>query len=62
METYKQAIITDDKKIKCPYCFKTCGMINEGALIKNYKVRCRGSRRGKEHFFMLNVGKEEKTE
>lgn len=55
METYKQAIITDDKKIKCPYCFKTCGMINEGALIKNYKVRCRGSRRGKEHFFWLNV-------
>lgn len=54
----RQAIITEDKKIKCPYCNKTNGVITGNETIRNYKVRCRGSRRGGEHYFMLNVERE----
>lgn len=62
MEELKQAIITPDKKIKCPICQKTNGRITGQETIRNYKVRCRASRRGWEHFFVLNVEKEEKAE
>lgn len=57
-ESLKEAIIAD-KKIKCPICGKTNGMITGFETIRNYKVRCRGSRRGWEHFFVVNVEKEE---
>ena len=60
MDELKNAVITPDKKIKCPVCGKTCGMITGLETIRNYKVRCRGSRRGWEHFFMLNVEMEKK--
>ena len=59
-ETLKEAIITLDKKIKCPICNKTNGLLNKEAVIKDYKIRCRGSRRGAEHFFILNSGGDEK--
>lgn len=52
----KEAIIMPDKKIKCPYCYKTNGMVNENAFVRNYIIRCKGSRRGHEHYFCLNVG------
>ncbi len=55
MEILKEAIITENGKIKCPYCGKTNGMITGNETIRNYKVRCRGSRRGHEHFFVLNT-------
>lgn len=57
----KEAIITPDKKIQCPICGKTNGMITGQETIRNYKVRCRASRRGREHFFVLNVEMEEKS-
>lgn len=59
METLKEAIITYDNKIKCPYCLKTNGIVTGEEYVKNFKMRCRGSRRGLEHFFVLNVGDEE---
>lgn len=60
MEILKEAIITPDKKIKCPICGKTCGMITGQETIRNYKVKCRGSRREWQHYFVINVEKEEK--
>lgn len=54
-EELKNAVIDEDKKIRCPVCGKTNGVLNEGASIKNYKMRCRGSRKGYEHFFMINI-------
>lgn len=61
MEEIKEAIIISDKKIKCPYCGKTMGVLTGEETIRNYKVKCRGSRRGWEHFFMLNVEREVKA-
>lgn len=60
MEELKEAIITPDNKIKCPYCFKTNGMVTGRETVRNFKIRCKGSRRGREHYFMLNAEKEEK--
>lgn len=59
-EGLKEAIITPDKKIKCPICGKTNGVITGQETVRNYKMRCRASRRGWEHFFTLNVEKGEK--
>lgn len=59
-EQIRQAIITEDKKILCPYCHKINGQLTGQETIRNYKVRCRGSSGRLEHFFMLNVEKEEK--
>lgn len=59
-EQIRQAIITEDKKILCPYCRKINGQLTGQETIRNYKVRCRGSGGRLEHFFMLNVEKEEK--
>lgn len=61
-KTFKEAVIGTDGKIRCPYCFKTNGMANDDAFIKNYIMRCRGSRRGRgaEHYFVVNYnGKKE---
>lgn len=60
MEELKQGIITSDRKIKCPYCYKTNGFLNKEAVIQDYKIKCRGSKRGAEHFFILNSGGSEK--
>ena len=56
MEELKQAVISADGKIHCPYewCCKVNGVVNEGAIIENYIVRCRASRRGREHYFLVN--------
>ena len=61
METLKEAIITYDNKIKCPYCLKTNGMVTGKEYVENFKIRCKGSRRGAEHFFILNTGKKEEN-
>lgn len=58
-DVLQEAVITPDKKIKCPICGKTNGMITGKETIRNFKVRCRGSRRGWEHFFLLNIEAEE---
>ena len=58
-EKIKEAIITPDNKIQCPICHKTNGIITGQETIRNFRIRCRSSRRGLEHFFMLNVEKEE---
>ena len=52
----KQAIITEDKKIKCPVCGKTNGIANDGAFVRGYIIRCRSSKRNHEHSFILNIG------
>lgn len=54
MATYKQAIIEDNKCIRCPICGRVNGLVNDGAVIRNYIIRCRSSRRNNEHFFVLN--------
>lgn len=60
-ETLKEAIITNDKRALCPHCGKLNLVINDGALVRNLRIRCRGSRRGRgEHFFILNSGEDEK--
>ena len=50
-----QAIITPDKKVKCPICGKTAMILND-TFIRNCQIRCRASRKGLEHYFMLNAG------
>ncbi|MDE7177070.1 MAG: hypothetical protein K2O59_04580 [Lachnospiraceae bacterium] len=60
MEILKEAIIAPDKKIKCPICGKTNGIVTGQEIVRNYKIRCRGSRRGLEHYFVLNTEMEEK--
>lgn len=58
MEELKTAII-EDGKVKCPYCGKVNGCVTGSEFVYNYKIRCRGSRRGHEHFFLLFAGNEE---
>lgn len=60
MEELKEAIITPDNKIRCPICGKVQGMITGRETVRNFKIRCRSSRRNCEHFFMLNAESEEK--
>ncbi len=55
----KRAVITTDNKIRCPICGKVNGQISGSEFIYNYKVRCRGSRRGCEHYFLLFAGNKE---
>lgn len=59
-ELLKEAIITTGGKIKCPVCGKTNGMITGQEKVENFRIRCKSSRRGHEHFFVLNAGKEDK--
>lgn len=62
MKKYREAII-EENKIRCPICGATNGMITGRETIRNYKIRCKSSRRNHEHFFMLNVEpKKEKKE
>lgn len=51
----RQAIITEDKKILCPYCHKINGELTGNETVRNLRLRCRGSNGRMEHFFMLNV-------
>lgn len=54
-EILQNAVITADNKIQCPICGKTNGMITGRETVRNYEIRCRGSRRGFEHYFVLNT-------
>ena len=40
MEAYRQAVIEDDRRIRCPICGRVNGIANDGAVIRNYIVRC----------------------
>lgn len=62
METYKQAIIEDDRRARCPICGRVNGIVNDGAVIRNYIVRCKSSRRNREHYFILDTGEEKKND
>lgn len=59
-ELLKEAIITPDNKIKCPHCGKTNGMVTGNETVRNFKIRCKGSRRNHEHYFVLNTEREGK--
>ena len=56
MEELKQAII-EDGRVLCPYCHKMNLKVDGSELIRNLKVKCRGSRHV-AHFFVVNFGKE----
>ncbi len=62
MEELKKALIGEDGKVICPYCGKTNGRVDGSEFVYNYRIRCRGSRRGREHFFLLFAGNEENIE
>ncbi len=54
MEEIKKAVISKDKKIRCPYCGKLNGQLTGNEVIRNFKMRCRGSNGRMEHFFVLD--------
>lgn len=56
MEDLKTAIIGPDGKVKRPICSKCNGRVTGSEFVFNYKIRCRGSRRGNEHYFLLFTG------
>lgn len=58
MEILKEAVIVD-KTVRCPICGKLNGVITGEETVRNYKIRCRGSRKGFEHYFTLNVERKE---
>lgn len=60
MEELRQAIITPDNKIRCPICGKTHGLVTGRETVRNFKIRCRSSRRNHEHYFVLNLESREK--
>lgn len=57
-----EAIITEDNKVKCPYCGKVNGVLTGHETVRNYKIRCRASRKNQEHFFVLNVEGEQRND
>lgn len=59
MSKLMQAIITPNKEVRCPFCNKLHLVLNDDTFIRNCQIRCRGSRKGLEHYFMLNAGEME---
>lgn len=59
MNELMQAIITQDGKVRCPICGKVNLILNNDTFIRNCQIRCRASRKGLEHYFMLNAGEME---
>lgn len=55
MEQLKEAVITPDRKVRCPVCGSTNGMLTGHETVRNYRIRCKSSRRNRQHFFVLNV-------
>lgn len=51
----KEAVITPKGEVRCPHCGLLNAMLTGEETIKGFKMRCRGSRRGAEHYFMLNA-------
>ena len=56
-EEYKNAII-EDGRVLCPYCYKLNLKVDGSEVIRNLKIKCRGSRRNANHCFVVNFGKE----
>lgn len=54
MEEIKKAVISKDGEIRCPYCNKLNGRLTGNEVIRNFKMRCRGSSGRIEHFFALD--------
>ncbi len=53
----KEAII-ENGRVLCPYCNKLNLKVDGTEVIKNLKIRCRGSRHNTNHCFIVNFGKE----
>lgn len=51
----KEAIITPKGEVRCPYCGKLGLVLTGEETVKKLKIRCRGGRKGMEHYFLLNV-------
>lgn len=58
MGEVREAIITPKGEVRCPYCGKLGLVLTGEETAKNLKIRCRGSRKGAEHYYVLNTGKE----
>lgn len=58
MKELRQAIITEDGKYRCPVCNKLNGELTGNEVVKNLKIRCRGSNGRLSHYFVLNVERE----
>lgn len=56
MKELEQAII-EDGRVLCPYCHKLNMKVDGSEVIRNLKVKCRGSRRV-AHYFVVNFEKE----
>ncbi len=56
VEELKEAIVTPDGKLRCPVCGAINGELVGDEVVKNLRIRCRKSRRNKEHSFILNLG------
>lgn len=62
MEELQKAIIKADGEVKCPICGEVNGHVtgsNFSGAFQNYKIRCKNSASGNEHFFLLFAGNEE---
>ena len=51
----KEAIVTSKGEVRCPYCGLLNAMLTGKEMVRGLKIRCRGSRRGTEHYFVLNA-------
>lgn len=60
MEELKESIITQTGEIRCPVCGKLNAVLTGHEVVRNFKIRCRGSRQGREHFFIINTEGKEK--
>lgn len=50
-----QAVISKDMEIRCPICGRKCGVLCGNEVVRNFRIRCKGSRQmAKPHFFILN--------
>ncbi len=59
MEEIRNAIITEDKAVICPYCYKKNGQLTGIETIINFKMRCRASNAKLQHYFLLNYSEVE---
>ena len=48
-----------DGWVICPFCYKKQFKVEEGAVIKNLRYRCKMSTAKSEHFMIVNTESEE---
>lgn len=48
------------KDILCPICLRKAAELTGNETVKNFRFMCRGRNRNDKHYFIINVGREEK--